>query len=82
VRRRGFGGCDRVAASSEARGLQGAGLVGAWFGRREYGRREAGWVLGASCVAGVLVGARRGVIAAASRVRGARRGLIGPRRGW
>jgi hypothetical protein len=37
VGRRGFGCCDRVAASFEARRLRGAGLVGA---RRGGGRRE------------------------------------------
>jgi hypothetical protein len=42
VGRRGFGGCERVAASCEARGLRGAGLVGARFARRGFGRHEAG----------------------------------------
>jgi hypothetical protein len=37
VGRRGFGCCDRVAASFEARRLRGAGLVGT---RRGGGRRE------------------------------------------
>jgi hypothetical protein len=47
VGRRGFECCNRVASSFGARGLRGAGLVGAWQG-----------VVGVSCVAGGLVGAR------------------------
>jgi hypothetical protein len=39
VGRCGFGGCERVAASCEARDLGGAGLIGARLARRGFGRR-------------------------------------------